>query len=156
MAATIGADRQLGIIRKSLLANFTVSTVTKADTNLSFPIGANEVWDIEFFGTVQCSGVGGTKAQVTTPAGATIEGWYDSTGANITTMVRNRITAVNTLTAIASHTVAALPGPDSILVRVKNGATPGTVFISFASVTAAQITTVFAGAFIRAFKSLEV
>lgn len=156
MGATLSSDRQSGIVKKSLLANFTVSTVAKADTNLSFPIGANEVWALEFFGTVQCSGTGGSKAQITAPAGATIEGFYDSTGANITTMVRNRITAINTLTGTPSHTVATLPAPDSIIVRVKNGATPGTVVISFASVTATQVTTVFAGAFIRAYKVLEV
>lgn len=141
---------------KSLLANFTVSTVAKADTNLSFPIASGEVWVLEFSGNVQCSGTGGVKVQITAPTGAVVEGSYQSTTTSISTAINQRISAINTLTGTATHTVATTPAPDTILVRVKNSTTAGNVVIAFASVTAAQITTVFAGAFIRAYKVTEV
>jgi hypothetical protein len=156
MSATQPADRQLGIVRKTLSANATSSVVTSANTNLSFTIGANEVWIIEFFFTAQCSSTGGSKFQITAPTGATVEGWYQGTTSALLTFTSQRITAINTLTGTAAHTIAATPAPDSIIVRVKNGATPGTVALGFASVTAAQVTTIFAGAMMRAFKALEV
>lgn len=156
MSATVIADRILGVIRKALSANATTTIVTNTNSNLSFPVAANEVWVIEFNGTVQCSGVGGSKFQISTPVSATIEGWYQSSGAAITTPVYNRITAINTLTTTATHTVVTTPTPDRIIVRVKNGANAGTLAIGFASVTNGQTTTIFAGSNIVAYKVLEV
>jgi hypothetical protein len=150
------ADSLAGMTLVALAANATNSAVTAANSNLSFQIGANEVWIMELSLTVQCSGTGGSKFQITAPAGATLEGWLQTSTTGLTVYSSQRITAINTLTATAAHTVAAVPAPDTILVRVKNGATAGTVALGFASVTAAQITTIFAGSFMRAYKAVEV
>jgi hypothetical protein len=119
-------------------------------------MGANEVWVLEFNLTAQCSSTGGTKFQITAPAGATIEGWIESSTSAITTFSYQRITAINTLNVTALHTVATTPGPDYIWVRVKNSSTAGTCGLGFASVTAGQTTTIFAGSCVFGRKVLEV
>jgi hypothetical protein len=142
--------------QNSLLSNATTTATTNTNTNLSFSAAANELWVLELNWTAQCSSTGGSKFQITAPTGSTVEGWYQGTTAAVTTLTNQRITAINTLTATAAHTVATTPAPDRICVRVKVGATPGTIALGFASVTAAQTTTIFAGASMRAFKVTEL
>lgn len=153
---SIIADRFLGIIRKVLSANATSTLATNTDTNLSFAIAANEVWEVEIEFTGQCSGTGGSKFQISAPAGCTIEGWYYGTTTTITTFTNQRITAINTLTGTAAMTVATTPAPNIIWVRVKNSSTAGNIKLGFASGTAAQTTTIFAGAKMIAQKVIEV
>jgi hypothetical protein len=149
-------DNVFGHETKALLNNATSTVVTNTNTNLSFSIAANEVWivDIEFTG--QCSSTGGSKFQISAPTGATIEGWHYGTSTGLTVDIKNRITAINTMTGTAAHTVATTPAPNRIRVRVKNSSTAGTVALGFASVTATQTTTIFAGAMMKAFKVNEV
>lgn len=156
MSATVLAGRQIGQIAQSLLANATTTVVTNTDTNLSIPVLANEVWVIEYTGNAQCSSTGGSKFQITTPAGATIEGMLRGSTSAIGTLAWQRITTINALNATVLHNVATTPAEDRIQVRVKVGATPGNIKIGFASVTAGQTTTIFAGATLCAYKVTEV
>jgi hypothetical protein len=161
MAATQVAGRQQGDLTsfqlfKSLSANATSTSATNTNSNLVFTIGVSEVWILEFDLTVQCSSTGGVKIQITAPAGATVEGWYLSSGAAITTLVYQRITAINTLTGTITHTVATTPGADRIWVRIKNSTTAGSCGLGFASGTATQTTTIFAGSCMRGWKVTEV
>lgn len=128
----------------ALSANFTTTAATAQSTALTFQAAANEVWVIDVQLSVQCSSTGGVKVAIGTPAGATVEGWYDSSLAAITTLSYQRITAINTLTATATHTVATTPGGDKIRITVTMGATAGAVTIQVASGTSGQTTTVFA------------
>lgn len=134
----------------ALSANFTTTAATAQNTALTFQAAANEVWVIDVQLTVQCSGTGGVKFAIGTPAGATVEGWLYSSLAAITTLSYQRITAINTLSAVATHTVATTPGGDKIRVTVTMGATPGAVTIQVASTTAGQTTTIFAGSAVTA------
>jgi hypothetical protein len=140
----------------SLLSNATSTIATNTNSNLSFSAAANEVWVIEFDWTAQCSSTGGSKFQITAPTGSTIEGFYEGTTSAITTLTYQRITAINTLTGTAAHTVATTPAPDRIIVRVKVSSTAGTIALGFASVTAGQTTTIFAGASMIAYKVTEL
>jgi hypothetical protein len=153
LAAT---DNIYGIIIKSLLNNATTTIATNTDTSLSVPVLANEVWVLEFYGTAQCSSTGGSKYQVSAPTGSVVEGFLQGTTTSANTPSNQRISAINTLNSTVLHTVATTPAPDTILVRVKVGATAGNIAIGFASGVAAQTTTIFAGAFIRAYKTVEV
>ena len=101
-------------------------------------------------GSGGCSGGGGSKYAIATPAGATIEGWIYSSAGAITTLSYQRVTAINTLNATALHTVATTPGGDILRFSITNGATAGVVAVQAASVTAGQTTTVFAGSWLRA------
>jgi hypothetical protein len=129
----------------TLAANFTTTNATATSTALSFAIGANEVWIVDVQATTQCSSTGGTKYAVAAPSGATIEGWIYSSGAAITTLVYQRIVAINTLSATLLHTVATTPGPDILRFVVTNGATAGAVTLQAASGTSGQTTTISLG-----------
>lgn len=140
------------LLALALSANFTTTVVAATSTALSFSIGPNEVWFVDVQLTAQCSSTGGVKYAVAAPAGATIEGWIYSSLAAITTLSYQRITAINTLNAVALHTVATTPGGDVIRFVITNGATAGVVAIQAASVTATQTTTVFARSGLQALR----
>lgn len=123
----------------------TTATAAATVTGLSFGVVAGEVWRVEVNMTAQCSGTGGVAYAVSAPAGSTIEGWVQSSTNAITTLSYQRLTAINTLTATALHTVATTPGPDRIVFVITAGAT-GTIAIQAASKTSGQTTTVFANA----------
>lgn len=142
----------------SLAANFTtVSTTLDAgsNTNLTFPVLAGEVWEVEFHGNVQCSSTAGSKFALNAPAASTIEGDLESCTSAITTFTRQRITAINTLTATAAHTQATTPALDYIWARIVV-AVDGAITLRACSVNGAQTTTIFAGATLVARKLVQL
>lgn len=135
-------------------SNFTTTgTGATTITGLSFNIGANEVWVVDVQITAQCSSTGGVKYAVSGPSGATIEGWLLSSTSAITTLSYQRITAINTLTGTAAHTVATTPGPDMIRFVITASSTAGAVTIQAASGTSGQTTTVFIGSSMTAHRA---
>ncbi len=153
LAAT---DTLAGFIDQRLNANATTTAVTATNTNLSFAMAANEVWEVEFQGTVQCSGIGGVKFAIGAPAGATIEGWIVSSTSAILTKSEQRVNAINTLSATALHTVATTPGSDTLKFTIVNGSTAGNCVLQIASVTSGQTTTVSLGSYWKARRALNV
>lgn len=141
--------------RQSLTSNFTTTSATEVATNLTYAANAGEVWIVEFDGSISCSGTGGVKASFTIPAGATIEGFAVGATTGVTAQTSSRITAGSTLTA-AFAAVASTVLPLRIRARVKLGGTGGNITLNFASTTAGQTTTVFAGSNIRASLATEV
>lgn len=135
-----------------ITSNFT-TTLATATTIFSFNIAANETWVVDVQLTAQCSGTGGVKYAIAAPASSTIEGWLYSSLAAITTLSYQRITAINTLTAVAVHTVATTPAPDVIRFTITAAGTAGLVSIQAASVTAGQTTTVFAKSSVSAYRA---
>src|SRR5215469_7795096 len=135
--------RQLLALR--LTSNFTTTSTSAQPTALSFSIGDNEVWIVDCQITAQCSSTGGIAYAVAAPTGATIEGWVKSSTSAITTLSYQRLTAINTLTSTALHTVATTPAPDMIRFTITNGSTAGVVTIEVASKTSGQTTTLFLG-----------
>lgn len=140
---------EIGNVSQALNSNFTTTLATAVSTALTVRVKNGEKWKIEFDGTVQCSSTGGVKFAIATPGGSTVEGWLDSSTSAITTLSKQRITAGNTLTGTATHTVATTPGPDRIVATVTAGA-DGAITIQAASNTASQTTTIFAGATLKA------
>jgi len=136
-------------VRAFLAANFTTTVVTATSTLLTFQVVSGEVWIVDVQMTVQCSGTGGVKVAVGAPAGSTVEGWYLSSLGAITTLSYQRITAINTLTATATHTVATTPTPDVMRFTITAGAT-GAVSVQAASVTNGQTTTIFTRSSLKA------
>lgn len=119
-------------------------------------MAANDIWIVDVQITAQCSSTGGVKYQITTPAGATIEGWLLSSTSAITTLSYQRITAINTLTSTLVHTVATTPAPDVLRFTVTNGSTVGNCVIAVASGTSGQTTTLFAKSRLVALKGSAV
>jgi hypothetical protein len=136
----------------TLALNFTTSVVGATNTALTFQIKPNETWVVDMQLTASCSGTGGLLYAISTPAGATIEGWlYSSLGA-ITTLSYQRLNAINTLIATPVHTVATTPSPDVIRFTIVNGATAGSVTLQVASKTAGQISSVLSNSSLIAYR----
>jgi hypothetical protein len=127
------------------LVNATFTTTSTGATTvgaLNFSVVSGEVWTVECRLTAQCSNTGGIAYAISAPSGSTIEGWVQSSTSAITTLSYQRLTAINTLTSTALHTVATTPAPDLIWFVIVAGAT-GTVALQAASKTSGQTTTVF-------------
>lgn len=144
--STSGVVADLAIASWYLTANFTTTSATATATNITWPVVNAEAYTLECYLTTQCSSTGGVKYSIGAPVGSTVEGWLDATTTSITTLTRQRFTAVNTLNGTATHTVATTPGPDVIRARVVSGGA-GSITLKAASVTAGQTTTIFAGSF---------
>lgn len=132
-------------------ANIDNSVNALADTPFAIYANANEEWELEFEGSVQCNNTGGVKFGVSGPAGATVDGWFFSTtNALATPSTPQRITALATATATATHTVANVPAPDRLRARVKVSSTPGVIAIQMQPNTNGQQARIFPGAKFRA------
>ncbi|MBP6624487.1 MAG: collagen-like protein [Chitinophagaceae bacterium] len=136
-----------------LNGNFTTTAITSNPTNLSFTMAAGEVWIVDVMITAQSSSTGGVKYAIAAPAGSVVEGWLFSSTSALTTLSHQRITAINTLTTTAVHTVANTPAPDRLTFTIVCGGTGGTCSINAASVTSGQTTTLFANSSLVAVKS---
>jgi len=64
------------IVRARLTADATVSGTTLTNVSgIAFPIGASEIWSVEFHGMAQVDGTGDYKSNWTVPAAATGHHW---------------------------------------------------------------------------------
>ena len=132
-------------VNARITANRTTTVVTAGSvTDMSFAIGASEVWSFDFYLSNGCSGVGGVKWAINGPAGATFRAHAVGMSTGITAITSDLMTALATL-GIAFNAVALATGWTRITGTVVNSTTPGTVQLQFASTTAAQTSTAYAG-----------
>ncbi len=130
-------------------SNFTTTSTTPTATNLSIILKANSHYAIEGSLSAQASAATGMKYTFTGPTSAVaLDGWLESTLANLGAVSRIRITSLNTAFGPV-HTASSLPGPDRFWIHVHTGASGGAMTIKAASVVAGVTTTIFAGSWWR-------
>lgn len=158
--ATVDVNGNIGwgsTIVKTLNSNFSTTSATAASSSLTFAIGANEKWRVEFDGGIQCSTTNGIKVAVGAPTGATLtSAFFLSSGATPSTVVNQVISGINTLTTTATHQAVGLPGDDRIVFTVTNGSTAGSITIQIAAATAGDTATILAGASLKAWRATGV
>jgi len=120
-----------GQVSKMLTSDVLSFITVAADTNLSFAAAVNDVWTLEFNGTVTCDANSGGNFAINAPTGATITGWAigESTSG---TYLAKQITS----TALVGPfiTQASATEPLRIFARVKlDGTHAGNITIQFAS-----------------------
>lgn len=104
----------------------TTTSATGVDiTSMSFSIGANEVWSVEFYLGCVVSAAAGIKYSVTVPSGATLGAAVRGTAA-----APGVVTTSGTLTSALFSTT---PSQTQITALVQNGSTAGTVQAQYAS-----------------------
>lgn len=130
---------------ESLAADFTTSSTTAASTNLSFPILANEVYDVIISGTCRkASSNTGLKFAINAPTGCTIKGYQLGGGATLAApQVPSLISSINTLGATLS-TGIGVEVSFQLQFRVVNSTNNGNVTFQCSTVTS-NVATVFAG-----------
>lgn len=128
-------------VRQILVTPFSTTLDTAQDTGLQADVDAGEVCFVNALLCVDAP-AGGMKFAIDCPAGSTIEGWIYTTGAALTSFIRTRVTAIDTLTASIAATVR---GSAIIWLRIVVGPTDGTVKLQACSTTATQTTLIDTG-----------
>lgn len=136
---------------KSLTSDVTTKSKVQLATNLSFPIGANEVWTVEFNLMGGCSSSGGIRITINTPVGSSGSGGI--IGTNNATLATQSI-AVNSLST--AFGLGNSNSPQRIYLTIRNGATPGNVVFSYASNSSGQTSIIKANSYLIATKSILV
>lgn len=128
-----------------LASDFTTSSVTAVNTNLSFAIGANESFVVDVYGLAsKAVSSTGLKIAINGPSGCTATGFVETSSNAITTRLAYQVSAIGTLGSAFSTNIA-LVVPFSMHVTIVNGATPGSVTLQAATVTS-NTATIYAGA----------
>lgn len=158
-SSTITTD--LTEVSETLQSNFTDTSGTVANTTLTFPMGASEIWEVECYGNSKAVTSGGVKFRFTVPTNAIYEASVDGVAATLT--ARNATVLSGTAAAGVTATSGAftsgnnIPGPVIMRMRIKgDGVNAGNVTLQAAAVTAGQTATVFAGFYMRAHRVTEV
>ena len=154
--ATTAFVRAETLLSKCLTSNFTSSSVTAVSTNLTFAIAANEVFDVDVYGTCsKASSATGLKFAVGAPTGCTVAGFQLGGAATLAaSLVPSLITAINTLgTALATGT--GIQVAFELHFRVVNSSTAGSITIQCASVTSNTLT-IYAGSKMNWARSTQV
>jgi hypothetical protein len=130
---------------KTLTANFQTTNTTATNTNLSFPIAANETFKVRVTGTAsKATTATGLKLAVAAPTGCTIKGVQYGGGATlIAPLVPSLITAINTLGTTFATGIGVEVGFVLEFV-VTNSSTAGNITLQAATVTSNQLT-IYAG-----------
>ena len=147
--------------------NTTLADVTGAKgSTFSFSIGANEVWEVEYWIPLAFGGTGGAKFQITGPAAptaVTIGGWYGGgdpaaggqavvgTITNVSAFssdvnARNSEPAVSGIQTYANNVQSFI----RIVATIANGANAGTVTLQAAQNSSNSTTTLGVGSKMRA------
>lgn len=138
-----GVVTQLTEISQVLSSDFVSTSSTAAQsTNLTFAMGANDVWHIQFEGNWSlASGTGGAKIAIAIPTGATIQGCaHGELGTGLSTYTSADITAGSTLVG-PFNTVSSTLEPIRGFATIEgDGTHSGNVTVQMASVSGVDVT----------------
>lgn len=143
-------------VSQHLTANDTTTLAAGKATNFGFTVVAGEVWVIEWFGNLGCSGVGGVTLGVVAPAGSTVDGQVFGCTGNSATFSSNSVTSVNAQNAQPFSTVAGAAERMAHLKATVTIGANGTLGLSFGAFTGGQTATMFAKAHFEARRSNAV
>ena len=129
---------------EALASNFTTTSTTGASTNLSFDIGANEIYRVRIAGTAsKATSNTGLRLAISAPTGCTIKGVQYGGGATLAApLVPSLITAINTLGTTFATGIGIEVGFVLEFV-VRNSSTAGSITLQCATVTS-NTATIFA------------
>lgn len=123
-----------------LSSDATTTNLTATNTNLTFPIAANETWRIMVAGTAKNSTTGQVKIAIAAPTGCTMRGIVNGGGATMgSSTVNQALNAVNTLSAgfATGNNVEVAFRFEGVVV---NGANAGSITLQFAAGTTGTAT----------------
>lgn len=130
-----------GAVFKALTSQWTTTLATAQDvTGLEADVETGDIVLIQASLIIDAP-AGGMKFALDCPAGSTIEGWIFTSGANTSSSLNGRVTAIDTLTASMAATAR---GTADIRLIVHVGST-GTIKLQACSTTATQTTIIDAG-----------
>lgn len=148
MSGITVSRKNLTIIKK-VTSDVTISTNANADvTGMSFPIGANETWSVEFHLQIGCNNTGGVNFAMQLPASATHRTVAVGMGGSGTAVASSVLTTTSSTTNF--NTVNSANGWCRITSVIVCSTTAGTVQLRFKSGTDTQTSTVFTDSYLVA------
>lgn len=140
-----GSWRSIETSSEALTSNFTTSSTTATNTNLTFPIAANEKFKVRVTGTAsKATSATGLKLAIAAPTGCTITGVQYGGGATLAApLIPSLISAINTLGTTFATGINVQVGFVLEFV-VTNNSTAGDITLQAATVTSNTLT-IYAG-----------
>jgi hypothetical protein len=137
-------------VKTMALANdFTTTNDTATSTNLTFAVGANDLWFVEVTGCISSGDVNGIRVAFSAPTGATVAGNAFGHNTSTTEYVDNPLTTTSLSPAFV--TLANNPQLFSASATIMmDGTHTGSITFQAASVMLGQTCTIKAGACMRA------
>jgi len=144
-AAWVPATTTQSANAESLTSNFTTSSTSATNTNLSFAIGANESYYVTIEGSAsKAFSSSGMKLAIAAPSGCTISGEAYLGGSSLSTApTPSLITAINTLGSTFA-TGNGVRVTFRMTFQVTNSSTAGNITLQAATVSS-NTATIFAG-----------
>jgi hypothetical protein len=145
----ISVARKNQTIVKRITSDVTIATNANADvTGMFFPIGANEIWSVEFHLQIGCNNTGGVNFAMQLPASATHRTVVTGMGGSSTAIASSVLTTTSSSANL--NTVNSANGWCRMTAVIVNSTTAGTVQLRFKSGTDTQTSTVFADSYLVA------
>jgi hypothetical protein len=135
--------------RKTADESVTSSTTLQDDDHLTFAVAANEEWVVEAYLDVAITSANGFKVAFNAPSGATINAFVGFDMNVDGSFSSGQTTVIDTAVSAPFGTAATRVFARAHL-WVLNGATPGTITLRWAQVTASGTTTMAKGSFMVA------
>jgi len=137
-----------------LISDATTSNTTATNTNLTFPIAANETYRIMIAGTCsKATTTTGMKIAIAAPTGCSIKSVIQGGQALMVTAPQGQLySSVNTLCTNPFATGAGVEVPFRLEGVITNGANAGSITLQFATVTS-NTATIYAGTVMQLIKS---
>ena len=137
-----------------LTSDVSTSNTTATNTNLTFPIAANETYRIMIAGTCsKASTTTGMKIAIAAPTGCSIKSVIQGGQALMVTAPQGQLySSVNTLCTNVFATGAGVEVPFRLEGVITNGANAGSITLQFATVTS-NTATIYAGTVMQLIKS---
>jgi hypothetical protein len=144
------------VVSKALTSDFTTASTTRQSSNFTFPVNANEVWDVEFDGALGCSSANGVQFAWDAPVGSTASSRIFGCTVNAATFSSTFSTTINSLIGFTLSNVAG-PAPRyaRIAATITIGSTAGNVTLQMAVVVAGTAR-IYAGSHFTAKRVLAV
>jgi len=124
------------LISMTLTSDFTTTSTTPQSSSFSFPVSANEIWEVEFDGSFGCSTANGVQVGWAAPAGSTGNSRVFGCTTSATTFSSSILTTMN---ALMPFTFSNVSGPAPRYGRVQTlirvGSSAGSITMLMGVVT---------------------
>lgn len=133
------------VVAAAQATDLSQTTVTPAATSLVIPVGASQVWRIDFDVALGCNNTGGTALSITAPAGATGSAKIigTTTGSGVTATPGN--SALAALGNFVTFNTAGVGYYVRVSVYLVTAGTPGNVTMLYNAVVGGQTATFYTG-----------
>lgn len=143
------------VVSQRLSSNASTTSNIAQNSNMTFHVNSSEIWEVEFAGSVTCSGAGGVNIAINAPVSSTLKGIIYGAGNSSNVLVSSEMTTTGTLYGPFSSTAGGnrfVSARATVLV----GSIQGAITVQFASATNGQTSQILSGSSFKARRATAV